>query len=181
MATPASRRSPARTLPALATLLLICACTAQPESEPALSDWAITLHGAGPIRFGMSVAEASGAMGATIGAAPQGCDYASIPGAPVGMRFMVVEGRIVRVEVDSAGLPSDRGAGVGMSEAEVQGRYGDSLQIMPHKYDTAGHYLVHAPGAPDTAYRVLFETDGARVTRYRAGQLPEVQWVEGCS
>lgn len=150
------------------------------ELEPEAPTWAVTLHGAGPIRFGMTVAQASGALGTTIGASPQGCDYASMPGAPAGMRFMVVDGRIVRADVDSAGLPSDRGAAVGMTAAEVQGLYGDSLAIVPHKYDTAGRYLVFAPPTGDTAYRVLFETSGDRVVRYRAGRVPEVEWVEGC-
>jgi hypothetical protein len=27
----------------------------------------------------------------------------------------------------------------------------------------------------------VFETDGQRVTNYRVGRKPEVQWVEGCS
>jgi hypothetical protein len=150
------------------------------ELDPDTPTWAVTLHGAGPIRFGMTVAQASGALGTTIGASPQGCDYASMPGAPAGMRFMVVDGRIVRADVDSAGLPSDRGAAVGMTAAEVQRLYGDSLAIVPHKYDTAGRYLVFAPPTGDTAYRVLFETSGDRVVRYRAGRVPEVEWVEGC-
>jgi hypothetical protein len=150
------------------------------ELEPDAPAWAVTLHGAGPIRFGMTVAQASGALGTTIGASPQGCDYASMPGAPAGMRFMVVDGRIVRADVDSAGLPSDRGAAVGMTAAEVQRLYGDSLAIVPHKYDTAGRYLVFAPPTGDTAYRLLFETAGDRVVRYRAGRAPEVEWVEGC-
>ena len=150
------------------------------ELEPDAPAWAVTLHGAGPIRFGMTVAQASGALGTTIGASPQGCDYASMPGAPAGMRFMVVDGRIVRADVDSAGLPSDRGAAVGMAAADVQRLYGDSLAVVPHKYDTAGRYLVFAPPTGDTAYRVLFETSGDRVVRYRAGRVPEVEWVEGC-
>ena len=33
----------------------------------------------------------------------------------------------------------------------------------------------------DTTRRLVFETDGARVLRYRAGRRPEVEWVEGCS
>ena len=150
------------------------------ELEPDAPTWAVTLHGAGPIRFGMTVAQASGALGTTIGASPQGCDYASMPGAPAGMRFMVVDGRIVRADVDSAGLPSDRGAAVGMTAAEVQRLYGESLAVVPHKYDTAGRYLVFAPPTGDTAYRVLFETSGDQVVRYRAGRVPEVEWVEGC-
>jgi hypothetical protein len=148
--------------------------------EPESPAWAVTEQGAGPIRFGMTVAQASGALGTTVGAAPQGCDYASMPGVPAGMRFMVVDGRIVRADIDSAGLPSDRGAAVGMAAADVQRRYGDSLAVMPHKYDSTGRYLVYAPPAGDTAYRVLFETAADTVVRYRAGRVPEVEWVEGC-
>jgi hypothetical protein len=29
-------------------------------------------------------------------------------------------------------------------------------------------------------FRIVFETDGQRVTRFRAGRLPAVQYVEGC-
>jgi hypothetical protein len=46
----------------------------------------------------------------------------------------------------------------------------------PHKY-TDGHYLTLAP---DGAHRLVFETDGGHVTRYRGGRMPEVEWVEGC-
>jgi hypothetical protein len=148
--------------------------------EPDAPAWAVTVHGAGPIRFGMTVAQASGALGTTVGAAPQGCDYAAMPGVPAGLRFMVVNGRIVRADVDSTGLPSDRGAAVGMTAAEVQRLYGDSLASMPHKYDTTGRYLVFAPPAGDTAYHLLFETARDTVVRYRAGRVPEVDWVEGC-
>ena len=28
---------------------------------------------------------------------------------------------------------------------------------------------------------IIFETDGAEVTSFRAGRLPPVRWVEGCS
>jgi hypothetical protein len=27
---------------------------------------------------------------------------------------------------------------------------------------------------------IVFETDGKRVTMFRAGRMPEVEWVEGC-
>ena len=33
----------------------------------------------------------------------------------------------------------------------------------------------------DSGFEVVFETDSQRVTRYRAGRLPEVEYVEGCS
>lgn len=33
----------------------------------------------------------------------------------------------------------------------------------------------------DSNYRVIFETDGQKVVRYRAGKLPEVGYIEGCA
>jgi hypothetical protein len=41
----------------------------------------------------------------------------------------------------------------------------------------AGHSLVFTP---DPQHRIIFETDGKVVTRYRAGRMPEVEWVEKC-
>ena len=34
---------------------------------------------------------------------------------------------------------------------------------------------------PNSGRRVIFETDGSRVTYIRAGRLPEVRYVEGCA
>jgi hypothetical protein len=45
---------------------------------------------------------------------------------------------------------------------------------MPAKYDPLGSYVV-------VRRRIVFEMDSTqRVTRYRAGREPEVEWVEGC-
>ena len=142
----------------------------------------MTIHGAGPITFGASVADAKRASGADF-TAPAGdaCGSVRVPGSPAGMRFLVEAGRVVRVDVDSAGPTTDRGAAVGMSEAEVQRAYGDSLRVMPHKYEPAGHYLIYAPRSPaDSSHRVVFETDGRVVTRFRAGVEPAIEYVEGC-
>jgi hypothetical protein len=50
----------------------------------------------------------------------------------------------------------------------------------PHKY-TDGAYLIVMPFAPaDTLHRYVFETDGQRVTVYRAGLYPPVEYVESC-
>jgi hypothetical protein len=50
----------------------------------------------------------------------------------------------------------------------------------PQKY-TDGAYLIVMPFAPaDTLHRYVFETDGQRVTVYRAGLYPPVEYVESC-
>jgi hypothetical protein len=56
-----------------------------------------------------------------------------------------------------------------------------AAKVEPHKY-TDGPYLVQPPAAATgSAYRIVFETDGRRVTRYRAGMRPQVEYVEGCA
>ena len=88
----------------------------------------------------------------------------------------------VRVDVDLSGVRTAAGAEVGMSEADVRGRYPVDLRVQPHKYDPKGRYLVLQGTQPaDSARRLIFETDGQRVVRYRAGITPAVQYVEGCA
>ncbi len=51
----------------------------------------------------------------------------------------------------------------------------------PHHYEgPEGRYrIVELPG--DSLHRIVFETDGRRVTSYRAGRRPAVDHVEGCA
>jgi hypothetical protein len=67
-----------------------------------------------------------------------------------------------------------------MTEAEIARLYPAGLRTMPHKYVSGGHYLVFTPPGADSAFRIVFETDGRRVTSYRAGVEPAVEYVERC-
>lgn len=93
---------------------------------------------------------------------------------------MIVDGRVVRIEVKDSLVATDRGARVGDGEARIDSLYRGMVTVEPHKY-TDGHYLVVTPAAADSGLRLIFETDGSRVTEFRVGRLPEVAWVEGCS
>ncbi len=94
---------------------------------------------------------------------------------------MVVNDTVVRIDVDSLPIATKWGDRVGDSEVMVLARHAGRVLVEPHKYTgPEGHYLiVTAPG--DTLHRLVFETDGERVTEYRAGLRPYVEWVEGCS
>ncbi len=138
------------------------------DSAPRPTGWEVGARSAGPVRFGVTPA------------AGDACHYTVPAGAPAMLRFMAESGRVVRVDVDSAGVASDRGARVGMSESEIARLYPEGLRTMPHKYDTAGHYLVFTPPGADSGFRVVFETDGRRVTTWRAGVEPAVEYVERC-
>jgi hypothetical protein len=128
----------------------------------------------------MTVAEARDALGEF--AADQtstGCSHVLLPGAPGRVLAMIVEGRVVRVEIKGGPVATTTGARVGDSESRIATLYPGRVRVEPHKYAT-GHYLIVSPDAGDDNHRIVFETDGRRVIEYRAGLLPEVAWVEGC-
>ncbi len=142
-------------------------------SEPSVS-----AAGFGAVRIGMTVAEAQAALGMPFEPLRDGgeCAYRRSPAVP-GVLFMQIGGQVVRVDVTSFAVRTDTGVGVGDSEASVLEAYGDAITASPHKYVPGGHYLTVAAGDN----RIVFETDGMWVTRYRVGRLPEVEWVEGCA
>jgi hypothetical protein len=147
------------------------------------SPWRANARGIGPVQVGMTEAEARSALGGAF-PKPAGsgeCAYVTIEAAPGAPRAMLVGGRIARLEVRDSAIATDRGARVGDTESYIQELYPGRVSVQPHKY-TNGHYLVVTPAAPaDSAFRIVFETDSTRVTQYRMGRLPEVEWVEGCS
>ena len=178
----------------LPLVLTAVACRPAATDRPAAADstppataqaepWTIRLDGVGPLTFGMSLAQARAALGDSLAVAPPdaSCGFTVPRGAPAGVRLMVEAGKVVRVDVDSAGTRTAAGAEVGMAEADVRGRYQNGLQVRPHKYDPKGRYLTVQGAAADSARRLIFETDGQRVVRYRAGITPAVEYVEGCA
>lgn len=157
---------------------------AVPAPAPAADSagaWTVSLLGVGPLRYGMDLAAIRAATSDSL-PVPVGeeCTYFRIAAAPPGMRFMLERGRLVRVDVDSGGSATARGARVGMGEAELRRLHGDSLTVRPHKYVPSAQYLIFAPADPADSHRVVFEVDSQRVQRFRAGVLPPVEYVEGC-
>jgi hypothetical protein len=160
--------------------------TATPVAAPPASPWTVTDAGAGALRIGMTRDQLSRDLHAeqpTNTSADSGCAYFAVPGIPKGMRTMWVAGTLARIEILAPGLATDRGAQVGDAESRIDAIYQGSVTSMPAKYDPQGRYLVIRPSAPaDSLHRLVFETDSThRVTRYRVGREPEVEWVEGCS
>lgn len=144
--------------------------------------WRVTARGIGPVTAGMTLADAASSIGAVpqISPANRQCSVVRASGAPAGVSFMVVAGRIVRIDIDSGDVSTAVGARLGDTESRVMELYGSRVTAGPHKY-TDGKYLTVVPeGADSSRYRLIFETDGQRVLRFRAGHLPEVAWVERC-
>jgi hypothetical protein len=158
------------------------AATAANAASQSPSDSTVTARGLGALRAGMTVAEASaalrGALALPAGADSAGCTYAVWRGGPAGVRVMIEGGRVVRVDVDSAGIRTAAGAEVGDGEERVQRLYGGRAVVSPHKYEE-GHYLT-VTDPTDSAFALVLETRDGKVTRYRAGRRPQVEYVEGC-
>jgi hypothetical protein len=147
-------------------------------------NWVVTEYGIGRIRAGMTVKEARAAVPGfepAVGAESVGCDYASVPGLPRGVSIMVEDGVVGRVDVLEGTVSTSAGARIGDTEATIKKLYKGLVTVSPHKY-TDGHYLTVVPKShADSAFRIVFETDGARVLQYRAGRRPQVEYVEGCA
>jgi hypothetical protein len=189
-----TRMRPSRLAALVAFTLAVPACqnrdaTPRVESAAAKPDtaaWAVSPTGVGPIRFGTT----RGALLAALGmparqanGAPESCTYVRSPGSSRAgaAGFMVVNDTVVRVDVDSSSAVATRwGDRVGDTEAAVLERHAGSAVVQPHKYTgPIGHYVI-VETAGDTLHRVVFETDGKRITGYRAGRRPAVDWAERC-
>jgi hypothetical protein len=183
-----------RNLPIPRSLLLLplvffLACQSRERrEEPATTTsdaWTVSVDGYGPIHAGMSLAEAGRASGRALGEGQLGsseCDYVFFADdSSGGVHFMVIEDTIARVDILDSAVTTSHGVKIGDTEEVVQSRYPGRVTVQPHKY-TDGHYLVVAPGdGADSGGRIIFETEGGRVTTFRAGRMPEVEYVEGCS
>lgn len=152
-------------------------------TPPASDAWVVSPRGIGRAVVGMPGAEVAALLGVPMPALgpDEKCTYLRGGTAPAGVLVMINDGTLARIDIDSGGVATAEGARIGDSEAQIQSIYPGRVTVQPHKY-TAGHYLVVGPAAgSDTTLRILFETDSVRVTSYRAGRMPEVTWVEGCS
>jgi hypothetical protein len=178
------------TSPRLAPLVaavLLAACAGDGSQEGSVTTagpdaWRVSETGFGPLKVGQSASEAAAAVAGPFSVAAGAsveCSYADWPGAPAGVRVMVVHDTVARIDVTDAGVSTEAGARIGDAEGRINSLYATKVLMMPHKY-TTGKYLVITQPA-DTLHRIVFETDGQNVTQFRAGREPEVQWVEGCS
>ncbi len=169
----------------LASTLTIDSVLAQTKLT---NDSKVYINGIGSVRVGMTIAAASKAAATKLiresgDETNPSCFYVK-PRELKDIGFMVTDGRISRVDVweKNKSIATLSGAKIGDAESRIKSLYPRQIQVTPHEYVQAGHYLTFVPkNASDKNYRVVFETDGKKVTRFRPGKLPEVEYVEGCS
>ena len=150
-----------------------------------VSDLSLSEDGLGQIQIGMNLDDAvnMGLLNENPSMKTE-CDFvfpAVGAGIPDGVSVMVVKGKVARIDVDTGAVTTEDGVKVGDSEDKVQSVYDGDVQVEPHKYIEGGHYMTVMGDSASAGNAIVFETDGKRVTSFRAGRLPEVKWVEGCS
>lgn len=162
--------------------LIVAAGVACSFEKKQTDTWTVTPNGIGAIRVGMSISDLREVAGDVPAASPTAeCSYVRPSATPPGVLVMLARGQVARVDVDSAGVKTDAAVGVGDSTAHVTAAYEGRVTATPHKYVPGGQYLTVKPTSPaDSARRMVFETENGRVTRFRSGRVPEVEWVERC-
>lgn len=155
-----------------------------PSVDGAPGSWTLSPRAFGPLPLGVPLQDAEGVLGEPLApayAVNESCDYLRPSAFPPGVAAMVVADTLVRVDVDSTGVHTDEGFGVGDAEAALVAHYGAQAEVTPHKYTgPQGHYVT-VTDPEDPRRLLIFETDGERVVRFYAGVLPAVRWIEGCS
>ncbi|MFC3714758.1 lectin [Luteimonas soli] len=146
----------------------------------------VRMDGYGDMRFGMTADEARQAWGGELkGAGDEAatCYYLTPKWVdiPSDFAFMFENGKFVRYDVGTGREIAPGGGKVGMDADEIRGLYAGRVEETPHKYVEGGKYL----GVKDISGgegKLVFATDGdGKVTSWRVGVPPQVDYVEGCS
>lgn len=154
---------------------------------PSASD-AVGFEGFGDAAWGADEQAMHDAWGAGLEAMPadllEGCRYLlprARPSDGYGMAFMLEGQRLVRIDVDSTHAVAPGGGRIGMAADQIMRLHGDAVEVQNHRYVQGGHYL-RIPDPAGGQAVLLFETDAAgRVTQWRIGVPPQLDYLEGCS
>ena len=141
----------------------------------------VSTVGLDTVTFGLTVAEAQEAAGTVlVPAGPTGACYHVVPhDAPEGIVFLVHQGTIERVDINSGPITTRSGVGVGSPETMVTDLFGDSIERQVRIDGTVD--LVFVPKDPgDQRYRVVFNISEGAVRAFKSGRLPQVMLDTGC-
>jgi len=151
----------------------------------ALTDEArVSTLGLGPVFMGDTLELVTEKLGVALDPDELGnevCRFYAAPGGPPGVAFMVSFGRVSRIDISEPSTIKTRsGAGIGSTKDEIAALFGERIVVSPHP-ETDGEYLTFVPVDEGSNLRVVFETNTEGVvTKYRTGQLPEVDYTPGC-
>ncbi len=149
--------------------------------QPLQIGFRLTFTTFGPVRLGMTPGQVGHALGASLVEEPSAtkdCQQSYLARDP-GVSFMFEGGRLTRIDITDAHHQTAAGLRIGDMEARAMDTYRGKVEVSKHKYVEGGKYLTVR--SRDKRFALVIETDGHYVTALRAGQVPSVEYVEGCS
>lgn len=166
--------------------LTLCIAIANVNAQVKLTEQSkVSIYGIGSVRAGMTIAEASNAAGTPLirkSGPPEGaeCLYYEPQGGPEGVSFMVTSSKIATVDIRNKRITTVSGAKIGDTEERIHTLYPGQIQVTA-TLSGRGHILTFVPTSIlDKNYRLRFVTSQNVVQLFIAGQLPEVEFPEGC-
>lgn len=157
-----------------------------PPKPPLVQTGDAHINGYGHLRFGMNADEVKKAWGGELNGQPGTGEicYFLTPTwvkTPGDFGFMMESDKLVRYDVGTDKETAPGGGKLGMTIDEIRKLYAGRLTEAPHKYIKGGSYLRIESGDDDGGV-VLFETDAdGKVTAWRVGQVPQIDYAERCS
>ncbi|MFE1746729.1 hypothetical protein [Coleofasciculus sp. H7-2] len=156
------------------------------KAEKLTTQSRLSMNGIGSVKINMTVAEASGVAGTQIVPSRQNpnrvCDYYKPAKGPEGVTFMVTEGRIATVEIETNKITTVHGIKVDDTESTIKSAYPGQIQVIRLLNSEKGKAWVVQPSSfAEKDLRLVFvSTNGKTVNRMIAGKVPEVNYAEGC-
>ena len=98
----------------------------EPNENVSNGDNAVTFNSFGKVKTGMTVSQASQALGTKlVGEAEDGmdCYYVNPKQGFKGVRFMVTNGSVARIDIESKEYATDKGAKIGDTEDKIKSLY----------------------------------------------------------
>lgn len=157
--------------------------TTAPTESPA---WKLTPTGWGPVRIGMTRAQAEKTLkvpleGDAFDNQGSCIELYSSNEQLTGLYFMFLDGKLSRISIgDQSHVTTPRAIGIGSSAEEVRKAYGDKLLAETHHYEgPPAEYLTYWLKPEKSGVR--FETDiHGKVQTIHAGDA-SIQYIEGCA
>lgn len=162
------------------------ATIAAPAAAPAAADRTPTFKGYGDLKFGLNSKELhetwKGPLEIAAPAAGSSCQQVALdPAAPKAVKLMIEGDKLVRYDVATDAETAPGGGKVGMAIEQIRKLYDGRVREQPAKYVPGGVDL-RVSADDDSGSALIFETgaDG-KVTAWRVGQPPAIDYTEGCS
>ena len=164
--------------------LLPAAASARPAAEkpkPLDGTAVIGFDGVGPIKLGMTIAEArKAARTGIVGGSEvtKGCRHDTVLPRRFGLTTLRFEGKIRVLYVRRTAMPTAKGIRVNDSLARLQSKYGSKLVERPSDVSPETRiFELHGKGTRE----IQFSVKADRIVQIATGRRPEVDFSEGCA